>query len=353
MVIRKKEKYTAKEVLRAGFLNDDKLLHAFSVGIAAMEVSHKNIKEEEAQSFAERVEMYIKARRNGKTPEELAQLLRDALEGKEDPNAPYIFPVDKLGGDAKNKINAMMESGQGARVSLSAKNKELAIIVHVKDMPNVEKISAPLTNVDILLHYVMCSLYDAGKPYVTMNDIYRKIFGKKAGADQKKRLEKLLYKQGAVRVIINTENTGGAFGYRTARIDAPLLPFIIKDEKLPNGDKEKRVVFLEEPPLLTNAKALGQFSSIDMDVFKELPQNVLSEGTAARLNYINVRVARMKKNVGGSILWETYFSEVCPDIAQTNKAHEKKKACEVLDSFKAAGIIKNYSTDREKITIKK
>jgi hypothetical protein len=175
------------------------------------------------------------------------------------------------------------------------------------------------------------------------------------------KLKKQIARQGAVRVVIDATKAKGAFGDRVVNVDSAMLDYTIRKVRLSpfmRGGKlieryEERLIFLQEPPLLTNAKALKQYSAIPMKVFEALPQNVLSEGTAARINYLNLRIARMRSNGGGRILWETYFAEVAPDAAENkNEAREKKAALQVLDTFKAAKIIKSYEADSEGITIK-
>ena len=350
-------------VTSAEFVKDDAQLKAFIAGVVYQKQMAGSITKKEGVEKTKEIWEEVRAQREGKTPAQLAKVLEAALSRVLGSIAAdtlrYFFPVDKFGGQAAKNINAIM--GQGARpINIANSEKRNApLLVMADKMPNVE-FKGEVSQVDILLHNVLCSFYEAGAGYVTMNAVYKKLFGRKPSQAQQEKLKKQISRQGGVRIVIDATKAKGAFGDRVVNVDAAMLNYTIKKVRLApfmRGGKlieryEERLIFLQEPPLLTNAKALKQYSAIPMKVFEALPQNVLSEGTAARINYLNLRIARMKKKGGGRILWETYFAEVAPDAAKyMHEARERKAALQVLDTFKAAGIIKKYVADEEGITI--
>lgn len=351
-------------VTSAEFVKDDSQLKAFIAGVVYQKQMAGSITKAEGQEKAREIWEEVRAQREGKTPAQLAKILEAALSrvlGSIAADAlRYIFPIDKFGGQAAKNINAIMNKGARPFDIANSEKTNAPLLIMAEKMPNVE-FKGEVSQVDILLHNVLCSFYDAGAGYVTMNAVYKKLFGRKPSQGQMQKLKKQIARQGAVRVVIDATKAKGAFGDRVVNVDSAMLNYTIKKVRLApfmRGGKlieryEERLIFLQEPPLLTNAKALKQYSAIPMKVFEALPQNVLSEGTAARINYLNLRIARMRSNGGGRILWETYFAEVAPDAAENkNEAREKKAALQVLETFKAAKIIKSYEADSEGITIK-
>lgn len=186
------------------------------------------------------------------------------------------------------------------------------------------------------------------------------------GGEEKRNVAKEQYeaikaafeKLDGVRITVNMEPLLNAYpkykkNYRYDKftIKGSLLPCKFIEAEI-NGQKTLAIEILGESPLMTVAKAKQQLISYDNAPLaiagqNNTPQLITIKGYLLRRIELMKSVKR-KKGLNHSILFETLYRNCgLEDASDSTKRNARKEIDEILSSFKADGVIKDFEYKRE------
>jgi hypothetical protein len=210
-------------------------------------------------------------------------------------------------------------------------------------------ISRQLTQYDKEVFNAVANLRYQGNEYITTGQIYAAMgYANKITSDIKKKIiNSITVMKGAEVTIDNTEESEN-YNYKRKTGSFYLLPVeFVKSEV--NG----RIV--EDTIELIKLPALFEFA-LERKQIMTLPKNLLAlpvsrtESALAAKNYLLHRIGRTKNGQKVKILLKT-LHEKCEITTKLQKSRLKPTLESILNHFKSAGFIKDYSLTSDSIII--
>lgn len=216
---------------------------------------------------------------------------------------------------------------------------------------------------EVLFHAM--SLYEQGFEYFTISMAFDSL----TGGEEKRHVYKEQYaeikaainKLGFTRIEIDLTDLLKAFPKYAAnskrkrkdnpddraRIVGCLLPMKYVETEI-NGQKALIVKVLDESPLMTYAKLKNQILTYDATPLAISGQHNTPQVITIK-NYLLRRIELIKqRNLNSSILFETLYKNCgLADAAKNIKQNARREIADILNSFKANGVIQNFEFERQ------
>ena len=275
------------------------------------------------------------------------------------------YPIDKAGKDIWNKANySVLEDGRGDghiranyNIAPARARKKIpeALVYFDISFDELEgmRLSRELNLYDKMVYIAVAALFNAGNTVITTNQVYRIMGGKnKANSSDRRKIMDSLQKMANTRIEFNDEHAQKQFKKDTYfRYQGHLLEARFGERVSMNGIPVADAVrILAEPPMLTFAKHLKQFTTMKPQVFA-LPLANTDVNLAIK-DYLLVNLAFMKSGRRNhKVLWTSLY-EACGVTRNKDRVRNAVIKClDYLQSDAGCNYIMTYTVLDDGITI--
>ena len=288
--------------------------------------------------------------------------IRDLVSGRPSfflkPIKDLTLAVDKVNSNIWGPKGQLDTNGQIAlAIDMAGQRDKEAIVLYslsFEEMEDIEglKLNKSLNAYDRRCHDAAWSLYLAGNEYFTASDLHRCMGN--TGSPNQKQVAKIRDSMRKMRTgivsIDNSKELAVNKNYPLVRYTGAVMPFE-EVETIKNG-KPAEVTYhiLAEPPLGAFARGRQNITTIPRAVL-ESPINK-TENTLAIENYLLQRVRQMENHPQHSkrILFASVFDN-CGITEKMPKSRARDLIHRELEHFKKTGFIKNYTEEKDGVTI--
>ena len=283
------------------------------------------------------------------------------------------FPLDKLNKiiwdgltyekDGQLRFALDTEKYSWAFDTVMKKQEPEPLVICTIDFTTLEEkgvtgITKKLTAFDKRVYIAVNGLYAAGYDYITINQIYAVMTNKKTipNAKDREKINKALYKMQG-HVYISNETESKRYNYDYFKYEGALLPYDRATARIngkiadviriyrPAGEKDTEPRAL---PLVQFAKKRGQYTTITTKVFGALS---LTEYNLEIEDYLIEQIGHIKhRSINNKMLYSTIF-ESTNQKTRMQVVRARDKIHDLLEHFKKAGFICDYTEDKDSITI--
>ena len=273
------------------------------------------------------------------------------------------YPLDKVNARAWNWLTDPAEINGQMRFDFEfttgGKRSENALVLYSVDFSELEqsaKYSRQLTPFDKRCYIAAGALFNAGYNVFSLAQLYNAMgFTSKPAATTLEKINESARKMLRTHIEINNEAEVEAFKQEKSQYLVKYEGQLLAGERIEqraraNGKLiESAIHLFREPPLITLARKKGQITTVERKLL-ESPISKTEENLTIE-DYLIERVSHIKANPKNPrILYATIY-EQCKITAKKQRQRLPEKVARILEHHKKCGWIKDFSEQKDGVTI--